>query len=110
MGGASTLAQNEADVLRFSYTQPLGSVRTMGMGGAYGALGADLGSAGIKLEDGEDLEPPVEAEPAEKKETNKGDLSKLTIKELEAQLEGAVENEDYELASKLRDEINRRTS
>lgn len=47
MGGASTLAQNEADVLRFSYTQPLGSVRTMGMGGAYGALGADLGSAGI---------------------------------------------------------------
>ncbi|PHR49266.1 MAG: hypothetical protein COA32_04235 [Fluviicola sp.] len=69
-----------------------------------------LGSAGIKLEDGEDLEPPVEAEPAEKKETNKGDLSKLTIKELEAQLEGAVENEDYELASKLRDEINRRTS
>ena len=69
-----------------------------------------LGSAGIKLEDGEDLEPPVEADPVEKKETSKGDLSKLTVKELEAQLEGAVENEDYELASKLRDEINRRTS
>ena len=47
MGGVSTMAQNEADVLRFSYTQPLGSVRSMGMGGAYGALGADLSSASI---------------------------------------------------------------
>lgn len=69
-----------------------------------------LGSAGIKLEDGEDLEPPVEVDPIEKKESKKGDLSKLTIKELEEKLEGAVENEDYELASKLRDEINKRTS
>jgi bifunctional DNase/RNase len=69
-----------------------------------------LGSAGIKLEDGEDLEPPVEAEAVEKKEAKKGDISDLTIKELEEKLEGAVENEDYELASKLRDEINRRTS
>lgn len=69
-----------------------------------------LGSAGIKLEDGEELEPPVEAEPAEKTDAKKGDLTKLTIKELEEQLEGAVENEDYELASKLRDEINKRTS
>jgi bifunctional DNase/RNase len=69
-----------------------------------------LGSAGIKLEDGDELEPPVEVDPAEKKEAKKGDLSKLTIKELEEKLDGAVENEDYELASKLRDEINKRTS
>jgi len=69
-----------------------------------------LGSAGIKLEEGEDLEPPVEVDPVEKKESKKGDISDLTIKELEEKLEGAVENEDYELASKLRDEINRRTS
>lgn len=69
-----------------------------------------LGSAGIKLEEGEDLEPPVEVDPVEKKESKKSDISDLTIKELEEKLEGAVENEDYELASKLRDEINRRTS
>lgn len=69
-----------------------------------------LGTAGIKLEDGEDLEPPVEVDPTDSPKKDKSDLSKLTIKELEAQLEGAVENEDYELASKLRDEINRRTS
>lgn len=69
-----------------------------------------LGSAGIKLEDGEELEAPIEAEPAEKADSKKGDLTELTIKELEEKLEGAVENEDYELASKLRDEINRRTS
>ena len=69
-----------------------------------------LGSAGIKLEEGDELEPPIEAEPVEKSDAKKGDLSKLTIKELEEKLEGAVENEDYELASKLRDEINRRTS
>ncbi len=47
MGESSTWAQNEADVIRFSYTQPMGSVRTMGMGGAFGALGADFGSASI---------------------------------------------------------------
>jgi bifunctional DNase/RNase len=69
-----------------------------------------LGSAGIKLEEGEDLEPPVEVDPVEKKESKKGDISDLTIKELEEKLEWAVENEDYELASNLRDEINRRTS
>ncbi|MEX1192184.1 MAG: bifunctional nuclease family protein [Brumimicrobium sp.] len=69
-----------------------------------------LGSAGIKLEEGDDLDSPVEVDPSEKKQSDKSNLSDLTIKELEVQLEGAVENEDYELASKLRDEINRRTS
>lgn len=69
-----------------------------------------LGSAGIKLEEGDELESPVETESVEKSDVQKGDLSSLTVKELEEKLEGAVENEDYELASKLRDEINRRTS
>lgn len=69
-----------------------------------------LGSAGIKLEEGDELESPVETESVEKSDVQKGDLSNLTVKELEEKLEGAVENEDYELASKLRDEINRRTS
>ena len=34
--------QSEDDVFRYSYQESLGSARTMGMGGAFGALGADL--------------------------------------------------------------------
>lgn len=34
--------QNETDIFRYSFTESLGSARTMGMGGAFGALGADL--------------------------------------------------------------------
>lgn len=41
------LAQNEVDVLRYSITKPTGSIRTTAMGGAFGALGADLASMGI---------------------------------------------------------------
>jgi hypothetical protein len=37
-----TWSQNEDDVFRYSYQESLGSARTMGMGGAFGALGADL--------------------------------------------------------------------
>ena len=44
---AETQAQNEVDVLRYSLSDPIGSIRTIGMGGAYGALGADLGSIGL---------------------------------------------------------------
>ena len=40
-------AQNETDVLRYSWVDPLGSTRVMGMGGSFGALGADLGCLGI---------------------------------------------------------------
>ena len=36
------LGQNEVDIFRYSFTESLGSARTMGMGGAFGALGADL--------------------------------------------------------------------
>ena len=43
----SVLAQNESDVFRYSKRNQLGSVRTMGLSGAYGALGADLASSGI---------------------------------------------------------------
>ena len=35
-------AQNEIDILRYSYQEHLGTARTMSMGGAFGALGADL--------------------------------------------------------------------
>lgn len=37
-------AQNEVDYLRYSHLETAGSVRSWGMGGAFGALGADLGS------------------------------------------------------------------
>lgn len=36
--------------------------------------------------------------------------SKFTLKQLNDQLSKAVQNEDYELAAKIRDEINKRTS
>ena len=39
---ASMPAQNEIDIMRYSYQESLGSTRTMAMGGAFGALGADL--------------------------------------------------------------------
>ena len=71
-----------------------------------------MDSAGIKLDEGDELESMIEVNPAEdstKKDDEDG-FSKLTVSELENQLDSAVENEDYELASKIRDEINRRTS
>jgi hypothetical protein len=36
--------QNEVDALRFSFTQTPGTARSLGMGGAFSALGADLSS------------------------------------------------------------------
>ncbi len=37
-----TLGQNEADVLRYSFRENHGTARSIGMGGAMGALGGDL--------------------------------------------------------------------
>ena len=70
-----------------------------------------LTTAGIILEDGEkedsmsllDEDTSEEEEVAETPEN-------LSIQELENQLNEAIENEDYELASKLRDLINKKTS
>lgn len=71
-----------------------------------------MDSAGIKLDEGEDLESPIEVSSSEESsaEEDKDDISKMTVSELENQLDNAVENENFELASKIRDEINRRTS
>ncbi|HLV42617.1 MAG TPA: bifunctional nuclease family protein [Brumimicrobium sp.] len=73
-----------------------------------------IGSAGIQLdqedEDADITEPIEEKKKSTSSKKDKTDLSALTIKELETQLEGAVEDENYELASKIRDEINKRTS
>jgi long-subunit fatty acid transport protein len=41
----STFAQNEADILRYSQQYTLGTARSLGAGGAFGATGADYSSS-----------------------------------------------------------------
>ncbi len=41
----AALAQNESDILRYSFHEVSGSLRNMGMGGTVGAVGADLSCA-----------------------------------------------------------------
>jgi bifunctional DNase/RNase len=65
-----------------------------------------LGSAGILLED--DFEGQPEETVQEEKEEQSP--KRYTLDELNQQLNIAIENEDYEAASKIRDEINRRSS
>ncbi len=62
-----------------------------------------LGAAGLKVEDGEEVE---EGEtPGGKTEKP---ITHTSVEELRSLLEEALDNEDYERASKLRDEIKRR--
>ena len=61
-----------------------------------GTVDSELGDFG-DTEDTEDAEVEVKPEEA-------------SLEELESQLATAIENEDYELASKLRDLINKKTS
>lgn len=65
-----------------------------------------LGSAGILLED--DFEG--QAEDTIQDEPEEQSPKRYTLEELNQQLNAAIENEDYEAASKIRDEINRRNS
>lgn len=65
-----------------------------------------LSSAGILLED-EDLEADADEGEDTSKEEPKS-LKQLSIDELNNQLDEAVDAEDYEKASKIRDELNRR--
>lgn len=69
-----------------------------------------LASAGILLD-----ETAIEndfnfGEDSESEEDEVESPENITIEELENQLKTALENEDYELASQLRDQINKRTS
>lgn len=67
-----------------------------------------LSSAGILLdensEEEEDFFAEAEAEPEE------DTVETLSEEDLQNQLNQAISNEDYELASKIRDEINRRSA
>jgi len=64
-----------------------------------------LEKAGIILEDGKGFQ----SSDKKTKEKPKDDFAKKTMKELEKLLQEAVEKEDYEKASKIRDEIKFRT-
>lgn len=44
---ASVFAQDETDALRYSYLQPQATARSMGIGGAVGALGGDFTSLSV---------------------------------------------------------------
>lgn len=47
LAALSVLGQNEADALRYSYQEPVGSARFTAMGGAFGALGAEFSAISI---------------------------------------------------------------
>lgn len=64
-----------------------------------------LSTAGLKVEEGEDDEEKT-AEPRKGKE--KRSLGNASIEELRGMLEEALDDEDYERASTLRDEIKKR--
>ena len=66
-----------------------------------------LASAGILLDENAELQqdaPSSDASTSAEKPT-----ATYNVEELEQQLQEAIENEDYELASRLRDEINKRS-
>ena len=68
-----------------------------------------LSSAGIILDDDdvEDLADEVTPE-INVEEITQNPIERMTVKELNSKLKDAIENEDYESASRLRDEINKR--
>lgn len=68
-----------------------------------------LSSAGIVLdEEGGQKEELEEVTKSESTSTSSSDLATVSLQELESLLEQAIGNEEYEKASKIRDEISRR--
>lgn len=67
-----------------------------------------LASAGILLD--EDMIETMSDEPVEQESPSKNIYQNLSLEELESKLNEAITNEEYEVASKIRDEINKRTS
>lgn len=66
-----------------------------------------LGAAGLKVEEGEESESETE-ETKSKSKAEKKSAGSMTLDELRTKLEEALDNEDYERASKIRDEIKKR--
>lgn len=69
-----------------------------------------LGSAGIVLEDEEDEDNIFMEDDVDLDELTKDPVETFTLDDLEQKMQEAIENEDYEQASKIRDEIKRRNS
>jgi bifunctional DNase/RNase len=69
-----------------------------------------LSSAGILMDENQDKDDDDFNFEEELEKASEGSLGSYTVEELEVQLNEAIENEDYELASRIRDEINKRTS
>ncbi len=67
-----------------------------------------LSTAGILLDENSELVADTQSSEVAQIEKETG-IAVLDLEELEKQLSDAIENEDYELASRLRDEINKRT-
>ncbi len=66
-----------------------------------------LSSAGILMDETQQKEDDFSLDEEEQVSTE-GALNTLSVEELENQLNEALENEDYEMASKIRDEISKR--
>ncbi len=69
-----------------------------------------IDEAGIMLDDEPIGDDPESDKVTSKPEDEVSDYSKYLIEELEDMIKTAVENENYEDASKIRDEINKRKS
>lgn len=69
-----------------------------------------LSSAGILLDENSETNDDAMFSEPEDDSPQSETLSSVTIEDLENQLTQAITNEDYELASKIRDEINKRSA
>lgn len=69
-----------------------------------------LSSAGILLDETTSLEDEEMVVESIEEETPKDSIESLSDEDLQGKLNQAIDNEDYELASKIRDEINRRSA
>lgn len=69
-----------------------------------------LGTAGVVVEDQESDGLSESDLSLEELVTNKENIESISIDDLESQLSEAIANEDYENASRIRDEIDRRKS
>jgi protein-arginine kinase activator protein McsA len=62
------------------------------------------------LDEDEAEDDPITESLEEETVESSNSLESLTDQELNQQMQAAVENEDYELASKIRDELTKRAS
>ncbi len=69
-----------------------------------------LSIAGILMDENQTKDDDFSMDDDDESIQPEGSLNSLNLEELENQLNDAINDEDYELASRIRDEINKRTS